>query len=78
MRARVRQFAATAAQPAFPHTQVLPGPKARLYSFPVRQEPSLGSGNGMGALRGAIFAIAAEGVVAACLYGLWHLWHVMR
>lgn len=33
---------------------------------------------GLGCIRGLRFIIAAEAVAGLMLYGLWHLWHVLR
>lgn len=33
---------------------------------------------GLGCIRGLRYAIAAEAVGGLAIYGLWHLWHVLR
>jgi hypothetical protein len=34
--------------------------------------------DGMGCVRGIRIAVAIEAVAWLCLYGLWHLWHILR
>ena len=34
--------------------------------------------NGLGCLRGTVFALIAEAVAGLCLYGAWQLWHIIR
>lgn len=34
--------------------------------------------DGLGLVRGIRIALAIEAVAGLCLYGLWHLWHVLR
>jgi hypothetical protein len=75
MSSGVHQFAATV---ALPRTAPPLGSKASVYQFPVRQDVDLLPGNGRGALRGAAYALLAEGSVALAIYVVWHLWHVMR
>jgi hypothetical protein len=39
---------------------------------------SLSHGQGLGAAKGAFTAIAIEAFTAFCIYGVWHLWRVLR
>ncbi len=34
--------------------------------------------DGLGLVRGIRIALAIEAAVGLCLYGLWHLWHILR